>query len=688
MWLLLPTAAAEPFEVRGGLFDSDTLQIGADGTVHALVSPKDTRLSKLTNQIAFTNDQGEVIGRVGGDPVRYVRLPVGGEPEVTVVPGPSGQWAEDQQVENAALVVPADGVPVVLITGQVCGSQGCTEQAWISRLEDGAFRTRDWDRGPGARRGLVTAVTPDGWWAVSHVSGGPEGFTGFEVIDARGNARPWIASERGFPEAVVDPGGTARLLFKVGKELHLSDGTTDTLLADGASDHADAVAAPDGVHWLMYDAEKKRLRGGLGDGGTAEIDGPESGWHHALTVADGHALAAWYYYRNNYNKGVRVGAWAGDHWDTWTQLRSDTENLGWGVDVAASADRIALIGLDRSRQRVVVNTWPDLGAMRAEALPDAGNWTDRRRNVFFFAYGGGWYQFWNIRAAAPDAETFSFDGVEPVVGEYGVQPGLGLEGGFAGKIGRFDLALEYLRRSSDREGVQTIQRLQNVVGKLGIDDLPLPDSELQLHFRASDLDGAYAAATGDERPFTTDERLLELRYVGKQGYHFGLRYHGFAGPLDVFESADHVVTDTFVADARFTTASVVGGWAVMDYLKKYEVRFLGPYFDAQGGVGYANAALLDPAGRPDSHAGGLTFTVNGDLGLAAYQRVQSAGGLGGFVRVGGRGWYQYTGNTEPEETAGTTSTTATTGTAEPRTFRNFSRTDLRYGPYANVGLVF
>ncbi len=687
MFVLATALAADPAVIPGGLFDADSLVVDPAGTTHALVSPKKTRLAAVTNQLTFTNDQGEVIGRVGGDPVRYVRVAPGGEPEVVPVPGPSGEWREGENVEDAALVLGSDG-PVVLVTGQSCG-QTCVPAAWIARWTGSGFETRDWDRGPGVHSGLLTGVGPDGrWFAVSHVTGGEGGFTGFQRTDEDGAVRPWVPAPRGSPEAVVD-GAPLRLLYRSGKELHLSDGTEDVVVADGARHHADAVADGRGeVRFLMYDADRKRLRSGTPASGPDDVDTPESGWHHALTVAGGQPLAAWYYYRNNYNKGVKVGAWTGDRWDQWTQVRSDTRNIGWNVDLAAGPDgRTALIGLDRSRQEVVLHTWPSVDAMRAEGVPDAGDWTDRRRNAFFFAYGGGWYQWWNITANAPSEETFTFSGVEPVTGSYGVTPGLGLEGGFAGKFGPFDLALEYLRRSGDDEATQTIQRLQNLMGKIGIEDLPLPDSELQLHLRVSDLDAAYRSTTGAASAFTTAERLVEARYVGKQGYHFGLRYHGFEGPLDVFESTNQLVTGRFVADARFKTASVVGGWSVMDYLKKYEVRFLGPYLDAQLAGGFANAALLDPSGRPGSNASGLTITANADLGVAAYQRVRSLGGTGGFARLGMRGWYQFTGNQEPEETATTTTTTGT-GTEAPEAFRNFSRTDTRFGPYAHVGVVF
>ena len=112
-----------------------------------------------------------------------------------------------------------------------------------------------------------------------------------------------------------------------------------------------------------------------------------------------------------------------------------------------------------------------------------------------------------------------------------------------------------------------------------------------------------------------------------------------------------MVLDRFVADGRFTTGSIVGGWAVMDYLKKYGIRFFGPYLDAQVGLGYASAALRpmgDGADDAPFTASGLTFTTNGDLGLAAYRRVRSLRGAGGFLRVGVRGWLQLTGNSEPD----------------------------------------
>src|SRR5687768_14905925 len=108
--LSLHAAAAEPATVPGGLFDADSLRIAADGTVHALVAPKQERLSKLTSQIALTNEDGDVIGRVGGPPVRHVGLAPDGTLTVTPVPGPvRGEWAAELQVADAALDLDAGG---------------------------------------------------------------------------------------------------------------------------------------------------------------------------------------------------------------------------------------------------------------------------------------------------------------------------------------------------------------------------------------------------------------------------------------------------------------------------------------------------------------------------------------------------------------------------------------------------
>jgi hypothetical protein len=689
--LSLSAAAAEPATVPGGLFDADSLHVAADGTVHALVAPKQVRLSKLTTQIAFTNEDGDVIGRVGGPPVRHLAVAPDGTVAVTPIPGPvRGEWTPELKVDDAALALRPDGAPVIVVLGRVCyEKQPCVGQLWVAEPGDEGFVTRELPSAAGAYRGLAVRADAGGYVAVSHLTA-PD-FVGFVAWDD-GSERRWF-SGRGDPVSLVDRGGQLALVYRDGDELHISDGTADEPLATDARHGADALVLPDGtVQYSLYDANTKRLRGGLAGSPAAEIDGPESGWFNALALAGEQPVAAWYYYRNNYNKGVRLGVRDGATWDRWTQIRSATDNVGWGLDLAAGADgSLALLALDRSHHRVVLHRWPTLEAARAEAVADAGDWTDRRRSAFFFAYGGGWYQLWGIDARAPSEEDFTFNAdVAPQTGTYGVQPGLGLEGGFAGKIGPVDLVLEYMRRNDQDEAFQTIDRLQNLVGKLGIEDLPMPDSELQLHLRTSDLSGAYLDTDATVRPFTTGERLVELRYVGKQGYHFGLRYHGFAGPTDVFLSRDRAVFDRFVADGRFTTGSFVAGWAVMDYLKKYEVRFFGPYLDAQVGVGYANAALTpagDAAVATPFTASGFTFTGNGDLGLAAYRRVRSLQGLGGFVRVGVRGWLQVTGNSEPEDDADTT-TTSTGTPEEPPPFPNFMRTDRRAGPYANVGVVF
>jgi hypothetical protein len=243
-------------------------------------------------------------------------------------------------------------------------------------------------------------------------------------------------------------------------------------------------------------------------------------------------------------------------------------------------------------------------------------------------------------------------------------------------VGPVNLVLEYMRRNDDDEAVQTINKLQNLMAKVGIDDIPAPDTEMQLHLRTADLDGTYVGQDGTVVPFTTADRMVELRYVGKEGYHLGLRYHGFSGPQDVAISESRVLTDAYVADARFTEGSFVVGWAVLDYLKKYETRYVGPALDAQIGLGLVSARLTPTGGGEAADHLGVTIPGQLELSLVAYRRVRSLKGAGGFVRIGVRGMGQYTGAIEPTERE------------EVTPYANFTRIDGRAGPWGHVGLVF
>ncbi|MEZ4236601.1 MAG: hypothetical protein R3F59_10680 [Myxococcota bacterium] len=464
LWFSAAALAADPDPIPGGLFDADSLSVAADGTVHALAAPKQARLSKLTNQITLTNDQGEVITRVGGHPVRHVRLDPDGTVTVTPIPGPDGaEWAAELHVLDAALDLDPADQPVVVIRGQVCRpNTPCVDQLWLATPQGEGWVTRPLST-EGMVSGLVLDAGSGGWVAVSHVIAGT--FAGFAVWDATGAERPWIPCRSGEPVALVLDGERPKLVYRDGDSLHLADGETDRELATGVRHSADALALPGGgVRYTAYDPNSKRLRSGVvapGDGtasAAVPVDLPESGWFSALALAGDQPVAAWYYYRNNYNKGVRLGVWDGAQWDRWTQIRSDVDNVGWNVDLAASADgTLALVALDRSHHRVVLRRWGSLAEARAEAVPDAGDWTDRRHTTFFFAYGGGWYQLWGIAASPPSEEDFTFTGADPVTGTYGVRPGLGLEGGFAGKIGPVDLVLEYMRRNDDDPAVKTIE---------------------------------------------------------------------------------------------------------------------------------------------------------------------------------------------------------------------------------------
>ncbi len=666
-WLVVATAA--PLHTTpGSLFGHDAVALGPDGTTYALVAAKQSRLGRITSVVTVTDSDGQVQD-VSPPRARLLVRPPGGAVAEEAIPGPGGVWGSADRLVDGALALDAAGRPVVAMLGENCPENTpCSPRLWVAVRTDRGWETDAWALQGQSYRHVLLDATGERPEVVVH-----RRVPDFAVVVHDGGGEsPWFVDPSARPDALVVVDGQRGVVYRSGQELRLRLGDADEALSDGAAHRADATVAADGLYFQHYRPDDKRLHGGRRGDAAAVVDAPESGWHNALTThVDGAPLAAWYAYRNNWNKGVVMGHRVDGAWQTWSAVREEDANIGWGVDVASSPHGVVLVAEDRSDRAVHLWAWPDLASARAAAVPPAGDWTDRRRTSFFFVYGGGWFQMWDLRTAAPSAETFSYGAVEPLTGSYGIRPGVSAEAGVAGKIGPVDVVMEIMRRSEDDEAFQTIDRLQNLMGQIGIDDLPLPDSEMQLHVRLSDLQATYEDVDGAARRYDNRERQVELRYVGKAGYHFGLRYRGFRGPQDVYVSQNKELVEAFVANAKFTEGSFVAGWSVLDYLKKYEIQYFGPYLDAQVGAGMTAVNL-----RADRQATAFTVPAGVDVGLAAYRRSKALHGFGGFVRLGLRGTAQFTASAEPEE-------------SDPKeTYNNFNRRDLRAGPYANVGLVF
>ena len=671
---------ALPVSLRS-LGAGQALQVGPDGVVHIIGA-------RTGDRIGAPEGAELAVPLAGGTPSSYGPLVyLRRERERWVLESVPGTGSGDT-VHAAAMDVDDEGNPVVAFVGSHCEKKGdktdCEPRLWLA-IRNGEWKTKALSAPDGSYgEPAVNAWGNQSWalavhWTEERKSKEQKIWSG--VLRYRGSKHEkWLAGG-GDTLVLLERGET--LLHRKGTTLSLLREDRDRELVQGVRQAIGGVVSPSGqVLYSSYRPMPDTFFAGSGEGDSWRVGFPESGWHNDLAMLpDGRALAAWYYWRNPYNKGVMLGLQESEGWTTWPVVREEAWNIGWEIslDVGPEGSIHALVQ-NRSTKEMLYLRYGSLDEARAAAVPPQSSWTDRRRFLSLFGYAGAWYHWTQTTTSAPSSEDFDFGDFPSLAGDYELEPGLARAVGFSGRIGKVDLALEYLDRHEQDPAMQQIQELRGLAGKLGIQSIPIPGTETQLHFRTADIKGSYKDPAGFTSAYETNERLVELRFVYKSAWHAGLRYHNFASPQDVYYSKDFEILDAYIADAVFTGGAVVGGWSLMDYIKKYEIRYFGPHANIQGGIGYLSVDLRRRNGGGSETHGLAYFPAEADLGLTLYKRWKKAGGLGVYAQLGGRGSVVYAGSGEPDE--------KDEEDADTEYWINATHLDLRYGPYLRVGGMF
>jgi len=647
-------------------------------------------LSLWGDDAVYMGEKGRVwiLARNAKDPV--IAWTRDGTIETKRIPSPMGGYKNGESNSHAILGADAADRPVVAMTGQHCVKQGdqrvCKPRMYVSENRGGSWSTRRLQLQGGALGDIaITAAGTDSWviaasWTEQKKGEKHNPWQGIFRYRGGTAAERWSKGCTGQDLVFPDAGNPNVLMALSGKSIIQCTRKGRSQVAWGFKDEIDAVGSGSDRVWIGWAAGVDYLKTNGETGESVPLGQAESGWHADLDrLPDGRTLAVWYFSRNPYNKGLKLAVQEGGVWRTTTLVRDENDNRGWKVSLDTNrAGRVAIAYQNRSDKTVEVLRFGSADAALAEDVPDAGNWTDKKRRMSLFGYLGVWYHWTDTFTHAPSRDDYTYGELKELGGEYTLSPGAATEVGFAGQLGRTDLVMQYARRSDDQD-VQQIQRMQRISGKLGIQSFPVPGTETQLHFRTADIEGVFTSKSGEKQTFSTNERMVEMRMVNKEAVHVGLRVHNWQGPQDVYLSKNMQLIGAYEADARFSGYGITVGWSLMNYLKKYEHRYFGPNADVNAGIGLTRVALdLAGAGTRDDIGAFMPGEV--DLGLTGYRRFKKFGGMGYFVQAGARGSVIFTGAGEPEDTDDDPN--------EDDNYLVFSRTDLRYGPYFRVGGVF
>jgi len=434
------------------------------------------------------------------------------------------------------------------------------------------------------------------------------------------------------------------------------------------------------------------------------IDSAEAGTSNAVVRwGDKGLIVFHYFYRNSFYKGIRVTIFedaALPPTDSFVWRQSNQFNPGWRLKAAATPQGRVLVGYLRDPQhdkRYQLRLFTNAEQIVAERQTEPEGWEKNYVNWFLQSGAGAWYAMWYFDTEIP--EGISAD-QKP---DYDIPPSLLAEASVEARYDRFNLGASYvksfIRERLEEQGGETAMRTYDrLQGLVGWDDIFAYHS-LRVGYRYGQIATDYSLA-GDTRIIESTYQRFDAFFLNTWRIRYGLFYQTYKSRLPVGVwyiakgSKEYEAVDFFHTDVQFQDYGATIGYSRLDYAAKYENKVFDWFLDADLGFGFCNAKFTDeheykmPGDQRDKVItqkidNSLQFMLpfNFEGGLLYYKRYYAAYGFGWYARGGYRLEGSYAGkNDKPsdkDEAAEESSLVAT-----------FQRTELRHGPFFNLGIVF
>ncbi len=478
---------------------------------------------------------------------------------------------------------------------------------------------------------------------------------------------------------------------------------------------------PDGWLYLFYHdpSEESAMVALSQDGQTWTpqiIDEKESGWQLDAAVGNGKVFALYYYFRNSFNKGLRVVAFEGGKivQGPSTIVRQAEHNTGWypflGVSSSGSVwmtywDNV----LEESRAWARVNSVKDLSQ---HAIKETGRWEDSYKNWYLQAGVGGWFAAWQLFDITPDPA----DTDQVAIGEsrYTLASTLLSTVAFEAELFGASLGLSYARSIiKDAQGALKEQVDDDAVdffsGQLKIDKI-FPGHDVKVQFTTGRYQGfaepgdnvifeqgqgggGFLGATG--LPIDTQYVDAQALFLNKWRLKYGLALTSYTLPMTLHtwhapqDQAAYQFTGSFFRQTDNTSIKALFGYSTLDYVSKYENRYNGLILDlyVDGGLSLLSFDTIALPGveEPVDDALTLDLRLSLNVGWLFFKRWYNTLGFGFYIqpaymvegsltglpaRPGDRDLSKEDADTGPDSTASPGFTT------------------LRHGPRLDIGLVW
>lgn len=507
------------------------------------------------------------------------------------------------------------------------------------------------------------------------------------------------------PIAFADFHGRTQLLYRDGRKLLLTPLDQPRRRVEIAALSAydvRAVAGGDGFLYLFYyEPNSRTARVAVSQDGVnfhdQVLDTRESGWQlDAVPTEDG-AIAVYYYFRNTYNKGLRVAALHAGKLVRPPQaiMREDRWNAGWHPHLVSDGPRGAWLTY-LSNVEAETRVWTQLGSAKEllqYASFDSGDDSEDQYKDWFLQAGiGGWYTWWTLFDAAPKPEDV--DGATLHEAKYRVEPSLLLSANLEGRYGPIDVGLSYAQNYLDDKSKSLGEANKVLSGSIKIEDL-LPGHDVKVEGVWGSYHGRVRRPVDDQADaqLPLDTRYLDLHLFALNQWRikYGLAFNRFRAPTALMayyapkDQTHYLYAGSELRDVTYNNVDLAIGYSKLDYLAKYENSYFGPILDGglAGGLTFASFdAISTPVGDVKSEVG-LHLRGNLQAGWLAMGRVRSLSGLGFYVRPSYLAEFgvMTAGLSRPKDREQKDAT-------KDDTSANFLLYSLRHGPWLDAGVVW
>jgi hypothetical protein len=557
---------------------------------------------------------------------------------------------------------------------------------------------------------LDTRVLPQGGCLGLAERFTPEGESGgrTEVLLLRDGQGAEVLPLRVPSEArlLVDDAGAPVVFARYGDAIEVwGAGASHPITSDTDYDWSVARDGSGRLTLVSYDREQRALRLHSAEAATAAwqgstIDGWEAGWQHSLAARGDELVVLYYYYRNAFNKGLKVatlnlGAVTG----TTTFRREREHNLGWEPLLGIRNDgslRVSFLENVDEEERAEQD-FASLEAMLAGHPEEVtGSWEDDRRFVEVEVGARPAFQWWMVRSPDPPAG----DTTVRYRPRYHYDPGFVTSFFASGRIGSVHLGATYAQdlladQVGDLGGNAAKRAYQLLSAQVGIDEL-FAGHDVRITWERADFSGTYDDVDG-RRDAGTLLNAVEVALLNQWRMKYGLQFRTYdlTEPIYGYYAPANERAYTFVGadvvDADIWRLEAFVGYSRLDYLAKYETRFFGPVFDVAlaGGLGVSTFPNIELGGHDVGTDVTFAFSGSARAALAYYQRFHALHGAGFHLSLGYQVWGLMHGfSTGRPEDRPNDSDDDRKKLEEESFVTRVAHVQLFHGPYLALGLVY